>query len=166
MNRTLRAVLGLALVWGAGWALLGWWLAAVPLVAAAHLGAFGAGGVPLPTIATAAAWVALEWGVWGAAGGVLFAAALRWSARRAGPVRSVDRLSARRAAGWGGAVGALLAAVVLALSAVATPAAALAFAGLVTLFGMASGGGAVAIAQRPAARSVAARGVEAVTPGT
>jgi hypothetical protein len=165
MSRRLRAIVLMALLWGAAWAVLGWAVAAGPLVAVAQSGGFGAGGVPRATLLVAAAQVALRWAAFGAVGGALFAAALGWRGLRVRAGVAVDSLSVRRAAGWGGVAGALLAAGALLLSAAVTPGAALAFLGLATVLGMASGGGAVALAQRPAARLAEARLAGRLPPG-
>lgn len=144
MNRRLRGVIGTALTWGAGWAVIGFGVSSVQAIA------LRAASVPMPIgLWRFVTMVTLRWATSGLVAGTLFALALWYVGRR---VESLGALSTRRAAAWGLGAGIAVPLCIVALmiaSGIAVPL--LAMMPLVVtsaLFGAGTAGGTVALARR------------------
>ena len=144
MNRRLRGVIGTALTWGTGWAVIGLGVAGLQAVA------LRASGVRVPMqLERFIALVTIRWAVSGVVAGTLFALALWYVGRRLG---SLAALSPRRAAVAGALAGVALPLVVaplLVVSGVAVPLTVLLpFVVTGAAFGAGTAAGTVALARR------------------
>jgi hypothetical protein len=146
IGRRVRGVLGMALLWGASWALVGLTIVSVAL-------RFVPARTYLPR--DIVLQNTLGWGVFGAISGAVFAIALSLAERRA---RSLDALSAERVSAWGAIGGAVLPLAMLPVWAVILPAAVRPGLVIVTL------GGVLGAASATASLRLARRGRESLPP--
>jgi len=135
--RKIRGLVGTAVTWAVGWAVAGFGLIAIPLLA-------GRGAAPFWRIALSFAAVV---GVSGAVVGTLFSIVLGSVHGR----RTLDELKPVRMALWGGLAGLVTAGAAFAATAaigVAMPlTGVMAVTGMIAGFGAMTGGGTVKIAQ-------------------
>jgi hypothetical protein len=160
MNRRLRGVIGTALIWGAGWAVVGLAVAGLQAVA------LRASGVRVPMqLERFVALVTLRWAVSGVVAGTLFALALWYVGRRGG---SLGALSPSRAAVAGTLAGIALPLVVaplLVMSGLAVPLTVLLpFVVTGAVFGAGTAAGTVALARRAPAPLAAGSDAPTLSP--